>query len=333
LSANIAFTFVPNPKTEPDSRMSTLLITHPSFLDHDTGPGHPERPDRMRAIDRALEAEAFSYLQREEAPLRDDVEEVIALAHTRAYIDAIKSARPPAGRYVRLDPDTVMSAGSWEAALRAVGAGLRAVDLVMDAKSGIKNVFCQVRPCGHHAESERAMGFCLFNNVAIAGLYARAKHGAERIAVVDFDVHHGNGTQEIFWSDKDLFLGSTHQMPLYPGTGATSETGVGNIWNAPLKPYDGGAQFRAAFESRILPSLRNFGPDIILVSAGFDAHEADPLANLRLKEADFAWATEALMKVALRHAGGRLVSMLEGGYDLGALGRSVAAHVKTLMGA
>ena len=287
----------------------------------------------MRAIDRALEREEFTYLQREEAPLRADVEDTIALAHPKSYIDAIKSARPEPGDHVRLDPDTVMSAGSWEAALRAVGAGLRAVDLVVDPASGVKNVFCQVRPCGHHAESARAMGFCLFNNVAIAGLYARAKHGAERIAVVDFDVHHGNGTQDIFWSDKDLFLGSTHQMPLYPGTGAVSEAGVGNIWNAPLRPYDAGDRFRDAFESRILPALDNFGPDIVLISAGFDAHADDPLANLRLKEADFAWATEALMKAARRHAGGRLISMLEGGYDLEALGRSVAAHVKALMGA
>ncbi len=313
--------------------MSTVLITHPCFVEHDTGPGHPERPDRMRAIDRALEREEFTYLHREEAPLRADVEDGIALAHPKSYIDAIKSARPEPGDHVHLDPDTVMSAGSWEAALRAVGAGLRAVDLVVDPESGVKNVFCQVRPCGHHAESARAMGFCLFNNVAIAALYARAKHGAERIAVVDFDVHHGNGTQDIFWSDKDLFLGSTHQMPLYPGTGAVSESGVGNIWNAPLRPYDAGDRFRDAFESRILPALDNFGPDIVLVSAGFDAHADDPLANLRLKEADFAWATEALMKAARRHAGGRLISMLEGGYNLEALGRSVAAHVKALMGA
>ncbi len=313
--------------------MSTVLITHPCFVEHDTGPGHPERPDRMRAIDRALEREEFTYLHREEAPLRADVEDGIALAHPKSYIDAIKSARPEPGDHVHLDPDTVMSAGSWEAALRAVGAGLRAVDLVVDPESGVKNVFCQVRPCGHHAESARAMGFCLFNNVAIAALYARAKHGAERIAVVDFDVHHGNGTQDIFWSDKDLFLGSTHQMPLYPGTGAVSESGVGNIWNAPLRPYDAGDRFRDAFESRILPALDNFGPDIVLISAGFDAHADDPLANLRLKEADFAWATEALMKAARRHAGGRLISMLEGGYNLEALGRSVAAHVKALMGA
>jgi acetoin utilization deacetylase AcuC-like enzyme len=177
------------------------------------------------------------------------------------------------------------------------------------------------------------MGFCFFNNVAIAGMYARKKHGAERIAVVDFDVHHGNGTQDIFWNDKDLFLASTHQMPLYPGTGALNETGVGNIWNAPLRPGDGGEPFREAFESRILPALRNFGPDILLVSAGFDAHRDDPLANLELVEADFAWATDQLAHVAAKHAGGRLVSMLEGGYNLAALGRSAAAHVKGLMAA
>jgi acetoin utilization deacetylase AcuC-like enzyme len=226
-----------------------------------------------------------------------------------------------------------MSAGTWEAALRAVGAGLLAVDQVFDAGSGVGNAFCQVRPCGHHAEKDRAMGFCLFSNVAIAGMYARARHGAERIAVVDFDVHHGNGTQDIFWSDKDLFFASTHQMPLYPGTGAVGEAGVGNIWNAPLRPGDGGEPFREAVESRILPALRNFGPDLVLISAGFDAHEADPLANLRLVEADFMWATEKLAEAASRHCNGRIVSMLEGGYDLTALARSVGVHVRTLMDA
>jgi acetoin utilization deacetylase AcuC-like enzyme len=313
--------------------MSTLLITHPCFVAHDTGPHHPERPDRMRAITKALERKEFTFLLREEAPLRDDVEEQIELAHPRSHIDLLKDNRPAGGSLVRIDADTVMSPGSWEAALRAVSAGLRAVDVVMDRETGIRNVFCQVRPPGHHAEADRAMGFCLFNSIAIAGLYARAKYSAERIAVVDFDVHHGNGTQDIFWSDKDLFYASTHQMPLYPGTGALGETGVGNICNAPLKPYDKGEQFRDAFESRILPALHDFGPDIVLISAGFDAHEADPLANLRLLEPDFAWATEALLKVAEQHAGGRLVSMLEGGYDLDALGRSAAAHVTALMGA
>lgn len=312
--------------------MPTLLITHPCFTEHDTGLGHPERPDRMRAIDKVLAHETFDALKRAEAPLRADVEEHIARAHPQSYIDAIRQVRPSSG-HVHLDPDTVMSPGSWEAALRAVSAGLEAVDQVMDRSSGVRNAFCQVRPCGHHAETQRAMGFCIFNNVAVAGLYARARYGAERIAVVDFDVHHGNGTQDIFWSDKDLFFASTHQMPLYPGTGALDETGVGNIWNAPLRPGDGGEQFRDAFRSRVLPALDNFSPDIILISAGFDAHEADPLANLRLKEPDFGWATEEICRIAERRAGGRVVSMLEGGYDLTALARSVAVHVKRLMDA
>jgi acetoin utilization deacetylase AcuC-like enzyme len=312
--------------------MPTLLITHPCFVQHDTGPGHPERPDRMRAIDKVLSHELFNDLKREEAPLRDDVEEQIGLAHPRAYIDWVKSVRPgPGEEPVRLDPDTVLSATSWEPALRAVGAGLMAVDRVFDPASGIKNAFAQVRPCGHHAEHERAMGFCIFSNVAIAGLYARAKYGAERIAVVDFDVHHGNGTQDIFWSNKNLFFGSTHQMPLYPGTGALSETGVGNVWNAPLRPGDGGEPFKEAFEQRILPSLRNFSPDLVLISAGFDAHKDDPLANLQLTEADFAWATGRIAEIADKHAQGRLVSMLEGGYNLAALAKSVAMHVKVLM--
>jgi acetoin utilization deacetylase AcuC-like enzyme len=313
--------------------MSTLLVTHSCFVGHDTGPGHPERPDRMRAITKALERKEFSMLLREEAPLREDVEAQIALAHPRELIEALKDARPDEGETVQIDADTVMSSGSWEAALRAVGAGLRAVDVVMDKESGIRNVFCQVRPPGHHAEARRPMGFCLFNSIAIAGMYARAKHGAERVAVIDFDVHHGNGTQDIFWSDKDLLYASTHQMPLYPGTGGIGENGVGNIWNAPLRPGDAGDRFREAFESRILPALHDFAPDIVLISAGFDAHADDPLANLRLQEPDFGWATEALIKVADRHAGGRLVSMLEGGYDLNALARSVSVHVTKLMGA
>lgn len=314
--------------------MTTLLLTHPVFLEHDTGPGHPERPDRMRAIDKVLAHDIFQTLKREEAPLRDDVEEWIALAHPESYIDAIKQLRPEPGEGpVHLDGDTLLSSGSWEAALRAVGAGLHAVDAVLDKSSGVANAFCQVRPCGHHAETARAMGFCIFNNIAIAGMYARRKHGAERIAVVDFDVHHGNGTQDIFWSDKDLFFASTHQMPLYPGTGALAETGVGNIFNAPLRPGDGGEPFREAMESRILPALRNFGPDLVLISAGFDAHRDDPLANLQLVESDFAWATGALAEVARRQAGGRLVSMLEGGYNLTGLARSVAVHVKGLMDA
>jgi acetoin utilization deacetylase AcuC-like enzyme len=310
--------------------MTTLLITHPSFVEHDTGPGHPERPDRMRAIDKILSHDVFKSLQREEAPLREDVEERIRLAHPAAYLETIrKIATGPIDGTRHIDGDTVVSPGSWQAALRAVGAGLHAVDAVMSGR--VANAFCQVRPPGHHAEHDRAMGFCLFANAAIAGLYARAEHGVERIGVVDFDVHHGNGTQDIFWSDRDLYYGSTHQMPLFPGTGALSETGVGNIFNAPLRAGDGGERFREAFESRILPALHDFGPDIVLISAGFDAHEADPLANLRLVEADFVWATEKLADMANRHCHGRIVSFLEGGYDLNALARSVAVHVKTLM--
>jgi acetoin utilization deacetylase AcuC-like enzyme len=309
--------------------MATLLVTHPAFVKHDTGPGHPERPDRMRAIDKVLAHDVFRDLKREEAPLREDAREHIARAHSAAYYEKIRASVEHLDHLDHLDGDTVVSPGSWEAALRAVGAGLHGVDAVMDGRAA--NAFCQVRPPGHHAESNLALGFCLFSNAAIAAQYARAKHGAERVAVVDFDVHHGNGTQEIFWSARDLFYGSTHQMPLFPGTGAVGETGVGNVWNAPLRAGDGGERFREAFESRILPALHNFGPDMLVISAGFDAHQADPLGNLRLVEADFMWATERIADVAKRHANGRIVSMLEGGYDLTALAKSVAVHVKTLM--
>jgi acetoin utilization deacetylase AcuC-like enzyme len=312
--------------------MATHLFTHPSFLAHDTGVGHPERPDRMRAIDKVLAHDIFKGLVREEAPLREDVEEQIRLAHPAAHLEKMRSiATGPIDQPCHIDGDTVVSAGTWEAALRAVGAGLAAVDAVIDGRAA--NAFCQVRPPGHHAEADRAMGFCLFSNAAVAGLYARAKHGAERIAIVDFDVHHGNGTQDIFWADKDLFYGSTHEMPLFPGTGALAERGVGNIHNAPLRAGDGGERFREAVESRILPALHDFGPDILIISAGFDAHTADPLANLRLVEADFLWATEKFAETAKRHCDGRIVSMLEGGYDLNALARSVAVHVKALMDA
>jgi acetoin utilization deacetylase AcuC-like enzyme len=312
--------------------MTTALITHSAFINHDTGPGHPERADRMRAIDKVLTHELFNALDRREAPIRADAEDAILLAHPKSYLDAVKQARDQAqSDSLHLDADTVMSPGSWEAAIRAVGAGLDAVDLVMGEKREHRNVFCQVRPPGHHAEARRAMGFCIFSSIAIAGLYARKKYGAERIAVVDFDVHHGNGTQDVFWSDKDLFFGSTHQMPLYPGTGSLSETGVGNIYNAPLRPGDGSAPFREAFLSRIIPALKNFHPDLVLISAGFDAHEDDPLANLRLKEPDFAWATQQLVDIAEKQADGRVVSMLEGGYNLRALAASVAVHVRALM--
>lgn len=308
--------------------MTTLLLTHPACLLHDTGYGHPERADRLRAIDDALAAPVFKKLQREQAPLAglDEIERL----HPKAYVEMVEASIPKRD-HNWLDPDTVVSPGSWEAALRATGAAIYAVDQVMQGKAD--NVFCAVRPPGHHAEPSRAMGFCLFNTVAVAALHARAVHGAKRVAVVDFDVHHGNGTQAAFWSDKDLFYGSTHQMPLFPGTGAFDETGVGNIVNAPLKPGDDGEDFRVAWESRILPALDAFSPDLLLVSAGFDAHIKDPLAQLRLVEADFAWVTEALLEVAAKHCRGKLVSTLEGGYDLDALASSTAVHVETLMGA
>ncbi|MGI8853719.1 MAG: histone deacetylase family protein [Methyloceanibacter sp.] len=308
--------------------MTTLLLTHPDCLLHDTGYGHPENADRLRAINDALASPSFNELKREEAPLADlaDIERV----HPKAYIEMVRASIPKRDHKF-LDADTIVSPGSWNAALRAVGAALHAVDQVVAGKAD--NAFCAVRPPGHHAEPSRAMGFCLFSTVAIAAEHARAKHGANRVAVIDFDVHHGNGTQAAFWTDKDLFYGSTHQMPLFPGTGALSETGVGNIFNAPLKPGDDGAKFREAFETRILPALDAFAPDLILVSAGFDAHLKDPLAQLRLVEADFAWVTEQLLEAAARHSGGRLVSSLEGGYDLDALAKSTATHVETLMGA
>ncbi len=308
--------------------MTTLLLTHPACLQHDTGYGHPERADRLRAIDDALAAPAFKTLKREQAPRAELA--AIERLHPEAYVEMIR-ASIPARDHKFLDIDTVVSPGSWEAALRATGACISAVDRVMAGEAD--NAFCAVRPPGHHAEPSRAMGFCMFNGVAIAALHARAAHGAKRVAVIDFDVHHGNGTQAAFWADRDLFYGSTHQMPLFPGTGALDETGVGNIFNAPLKPGDDGDDFRAAFEARILPALDAFAPDFLLVSAGFDAHVRDPLAQLRLVEADFAWVTEKLVEAAGKHCGGKLVSTLEGGYDLEALASSTAVHVEALMGA
>jgi len=307
--------------------MSTLLLSHPACLEHLTPMGHPERPDRLRAIERVLEAERFQTLAREQAPAA--ALETIALCHPMDYVEGIRDATPSDG-LVRLDADTTMSPGSFEAALRAAGGITRAVDEVMER--AITNAFVATRPPGHHAETALPMGFCLFNNVAIAARHAQTQHEVERVAIVDFDVHHGNGTQEIFWSDRSVMYCSTHQMPLYPGTGAVSERGEhNNIVNAPLRPGDGGEQFRAAFETVILPRLRDFRPDLVLVSAGFDAHMRDPLANLNLVELDFAWATQKLMAIADQSAGGRLVSVLEGGYDLDGLAGSVAAHVMALM--
>jgi acetoin utilization deacetylase AcuC-like enzyme len=307
--------------------MSTLLITHPAFLDHLTPLGHPERPDRLRAIERALEAEKFQMLARSQAPLASL--ETIALCHPMAYITEVRETAPREG-LIHLDADTAMSPGTFEAALRAAGGAIHAVDEVLNKKAA--NAFVAARPPGHHAETARPMGFCLFDNAAIAARYAQQRYGIGSAAIVDFDVHHGNGSQEIFWSDKTVMYCSTHQMPLFPGTGAVGESGEHNtVVNAPLRPGDGSAAFRAAFEHRILPRLGEFRPELMIISAGFDAHMRDPLANINLTEADFVWATQKLMDVADKCAGGRVVSLLEGGYDLQALGNSVAAHVATLM--
>ena len=306
--------------------MTTLLYHHPAFLGHATPIGHPERPDRLRALHAALDSDSFAALKRIEAPLGDA--EAALLAHPERYVEAIRKAIPAEGM-TRIDADTVASPGSWEAALRAIGAVLAAVDAVV--KREASNAFVASRPPGHHAETATAMGFCLFNTIAVAARHARKAHGLERVAIIDWDVHHGNGTQEIFWSDPSVLYASTHQMPLFPGTGAQSETGVGNVFNAPLSPGDGTEDFRAAFRDRILPALRSFRPDLILISAGFDAHQRDPLAQINLEAEDFAWATRELMDVADATAEGRIVALLEGGYDLKGLAESAAAHVRQLM--
>ncbi len=306
--------------------MVTRLYSHPIFLEHLTPPGHPERPDRLRAIARALDDEAFAALDRVEAPMGD--QETILAVHPQTFVDKVRAAIPASG-IASVDADTSVSPKSWQAALTAIGAANAAVD---DVFSGAADtVFVASRPPGHHAEKTTAMGFCLFNNAAIAARHAQKTHGAERVAIVDWDVHHGNGTQDIFWDDPSVLYCSTHQMPLYPGTGARSETGAGNIVNAPLSPRTGSDIFREAFLSRVLPALDAFSPDLIIISAGFDAHHRDPLAEINLTEDDFDWATGRLMESSVRHASGRLVSLLEGGYDLQGLAFSVAAHVGRLM--
>lgn len=306
--------------------MTTLLYTHPACLEHDPGTHHPESPARLRAVLAALSGPQFAALGRREAPPAA-IEDLLRV-HPRQHIERILNAVPKAG-YVALDADTVLSPASGRAALHAAGAVTAAVDAVIAGEAD--NAFCAVRPPGHHAEPGRAMGFCLFNNVAVGALRAREAHGLERVAVVDFDVHHGNGTQTVCETDDSLFYASTHQYPLYPGTGAAGETGVGNIVNVPLRPMSGSAPFRRAFSERVLPAVDDFRPELVLISAGFDAHRDDPLAQLMLDEADYAWVTEQLVGLARRHARGRVVSTLEGGYDLAALGASAAAHLRVLM--
>ena len=306
--------------------MTTLLFTHRACLEHDPGPYHPESPDRLRAVLEALEAPEFARLERREAP-EAAIEDLIRV-HPRGFVERLLAAVPESG-HRGIDSDTILSPASGRAALRAAGAVVAAVDAVIAGEAD--NAFCAVRPPGHHAEPGRAMGFCLFNNIAVGALRARESHGLARVAVIDFDVHHGNGTQARFAEDASLFYASTHQFPLYPGTGAPSETGVGNIVNVALPPMSGSQQFRLGMIRTILPALDAFRPELVLISAGFDAHRSDPLAQLMLEEADYTWVTERLLDIARQHAKGRVVATLEGGYNLAALAASAAAHLRVLM--
>ena len=307
--------------------MTTALITHPDCLKHVTPDGHPESVARLQAILMVLQGTDFDSLQRVEAPLAEKVQ--ILRVHSEDYFTRVQDAEPAKG-WAMLDADTHMTTGSFDAALRAAGANIKAVDMVM--ANVADNAFCAVRPPGHHAETATSMGFCLFGNVVIGAKHALEHHGLSRVAIVDFDVHHGNGSQDLVWNDDRILFVSTHQMPLYPGTGAAYETGgSGNVINIPLAPNADGAALKAAFDNSILPALYHHKPQIIFISAGFDAHYADPLANLNFDEDDFAWATRQLKIAAKDLCQGRLVSTLEGGYDLDALAASTAAHIKVLM--
>jgi acetoin utilization deacetylase AcuC-like enzyme len=307
--------------------LATALYTHEDCLLHVTPPGHPERTERLEAVTRALSAPAFAALETREAPLAERGE--LLRCHPESYVSEIEASVPARGSRA-LDADTHVVAGSWDAALRGVGAAGAAVDAVLAGEVG--NAFCATRPPGHHAETETPMGFCLFGTIAIAARRALDLHGLARVAVLDFDVHHGNGTQDLLWREARALFVSSHQMPLWPGTGDVHETGAhDNVMNVPLAPGTAGPAFRRAWEERVFPALMEFAPELVLVSAGFDGHADDPLANLRLTEDDFAWITGRICDVAEATAGGRVVSTLEGGYDLGALSASVAAHVEVLM--
>jgi len=304
-----------------------VIYTHPACLAHDPGPGHPECPERLAAVLEALAAPEFAAVPRIEAPLATRAQ--IARVHVQGLYDALERSAPASGR-VRLDPDTAMSPGSWEAALRGAGAACAAVDAVVAGPS--RRAFCAVRPPGHHATPRHPMGFCLLNSVAIGARHALDRHGLERVAIVDFDVHHGNGTQDAFADEPRVLYASTHQWPLYPGTGAPEERGRGNILNVPLAPGTHSAAFRRACTETLLPAIEAFAPQLLLVSAGFDAHRLDPLANLDLEDDDYAWLSAALVAIAERHAGGRLVSTLEGGYSLTALRHAATVHCRALFG-
>ena len=309
--------------------MPTLIFTHADCLAHDTGPGHPERTARLTRVLELLNEEDFTPLVRHDAP--EATRAQLEYVHAPDYVDRVFAAVPETG-YAALDADTVVSPGSGRAALRAAGAVCAAVDAVCGGPD--TRAFCPVRPPGHHAERGAAMGFCLFNNIAIGAQHGRHAHGLARVAIVDFDVHHGNGTAAAFHDDPGLFYASVHQMPLYPGTGAPDDTGVaGNIVNMPLAPGTGGPELRRAFDDIILPALDRFKPELMLVSAGFDGHRDDPLAQLNLMAEDYGWASRQLVDLATRHCHGRLVSVLEGGYNLDALADSVAAHLRALMAA
>ena len=307
--------------------MSTALLTHSDCLAHLTPPDHPEQVERLRAVLSALEGEEFAYLVRVDAPLAEDAQ--LLRAHPPEHLASL-AAQVPASGLVSIDGDTFLGPDTLTAARRGAGAVCAAVDMVLAGE--VRNAFCAIRPPGHHAEINTAMGFCFFGNVAIGALHAIEAHGLKRVGIVDFDVHHGNGTQDIVWNDKRIFFASTQQMPLYPGTGSPNETGAfGQIVNVPLPAGASGQVFRAGMLSRVLPALEAFEPEMILISAGFDAHARDPLANLNLTEVDFAWVTNRLCDVADRVCGGRVVSTMEGGYDLGSLASSVATHVRVLM--
>ncbi|QIK40191.1 histone deacetylase family protein [Pontivivens nitratireducens] len=302
----------------------TVLFTHPSSLDHATPEGHPERAARVEAILKALAP--FDTLNRKDAPEVTDA--ALLRVHPQRHIDAITAASPVSG-LAQLDADTWMSPGSLRAARHAAGGAIAAVDEVL---SNGGNAFVAMRPPGHHAEKTTPMGFCLFGNVAAAAKHALDMHGLARVAIVDFDVHHGNGTQDLLWDEERVLFISSHQMPLWPGTGDVEERGAhGNIMNVPLPPESGGAQMREAYESKVFPALEAYRPDLLILSAGFDAHKDDPLANLNWTTADFVWLTQALCDIAARHCEGRIVSILEGGYDLDALAEAVAAHVNVLI--
>ena len=303
--------------------MPLRVYTHEACLLHDTGPAHAERPERLRVVVDALR-DAYPHLDWRQAPIATRGQ--LLRVHSEHLLEAVLESNP--AELMQLDPDTVLSPRSAEAALRAAGAVAAAVDAVMIGAA--RRAFCAVRPPGHHATSDAAMGFCLFNNIAVAARHAIDAHGLERVAVVDFDVHHGNGTQAIFEHDRRVLYASSHQAPLYPWTGDRSETGAGNIFNATLPPGSDGALFRRVWGDRLLPAIDDFAPQLLLISAGFDGHRRDPLAELQLDAADFGWLSEALVALADRHCQGRIVSALEGGYDLDALAESSIAHLRAL---